>query len=360
MNKSSNKQIGILVALLGVSFYLLMSSARAAPGEVYAVNFADMIVKINPDNTIAPFFVLPEGGGGQMDCCPAPLAFDSRGNLYAGSFSGNIIKINSDGMGSLFSTMGNIGYSYASFAFDKNDNLFVSNSNTVNQPDNLPYNIYKYSPSGSKSLFASSEWGSGGIFTGLAFDRNGYLYAGQVDFLGADGKKYGLISKFSDDGSSAIFAIAEQANPRAIAFDSFGNLFVAEPPHGTFLNSVKGRILKYTPDGSFSVFADGYNVEEGIAFDVSGNLLVGLHSTIIKFSPDGIASPFGPPLGPFQPDTNFWGGIAVEPIHEPASMTILIAGMLSFAAFRQRNIISHSHSRCSCLGRYAKGSYTSL
>jgi hypothetical protein len=57
--------------------------------------------------------------------------------------------------------------------------------------------------------------------------------------------------KFSTNGTSSVFATATNglSGPRGLAFDSAGNLYVA--------NSLAGSILKFTPDGTSSVFASG-------------------------------------------------------------------------------------------------------
>ena len=92
----------------------------------------------------------------------------------------------------------------------------------------------------------------------------------------------------------------------ALAFDHFGNLFVA---NSTFdvNQTLQGTIIKITPDGVQSLFANvlaqgpiGVFLE-GLAFDHAGNLFVmaidlddpNLASTIYKFTPDGMQSTFG-------------------------------------------------------------------
>lgn len=52
--------------------------------------------------------------------------------------------------------------------------------------------------------------------------------------------------------------------PRGMAFDSSGNLFVANPE--------AGNIAKFTPDGHWSSFASGLVHPFGLAFDNAGDL----------------------------------------------------------------------------------------
>ena len=73
------------------------------------------------------------------------------------------------------------------------------------------------------------------------------------------------IYKFSPDGTQTIFATGLIA-PTGLAFDSLGNLFVAD--------NASGDIYEYTPDGSRSVFASGLNDPFALAFHQSGILFV--------------------------------------------------------------------------------------
>ncbi len=90
--------------------------------------------------------------------------------------------------------------------------------------------------------------------------------------------------------SEQSFARVGQNAPKGMAFDSAGNIFVA--------NSHIGRIFKFTPDGNRSVFVSGLTHPFGIAFDNTGNLLVAdlqpdqKSGVILKFTPDGVRSTF--------------------------------------------------------------------
>jgi hypothetical protein len=103
----------------------------------------------------------------------------------------------------------------------------------------------------------------------------------------------------------SIFA-SGLSRPRGVAFDHFGNLFVAtntlDPNSGHFT----GAILKIAPDGTQTTFANVNGPSNdfflsGLAFDQSGNVYVMAlddtvpvaPSTIYKFVPDGGQSTFG-------------------------------------------------------------------
>ena len=134
--------------------------------------------------------------------------------------------------------------------------------------------------------------------TGLVFDNAGNLY------VASDGRARDLIVKFTPDGTVSIFANSGLSNPSGLAFDTAGNLYVANPNNNT--------IQKFTPDGIGTEFAneqDGLQQPTALAFDTAGNLYVsnaiggpmGIGS-IEKFTPDGVGSVFadtglGTPFG---------------------------------------------------------------
>jgi len=78
---------------------------------------------------------------------------------------------------------------------------------------------------------------------------------------------------YAPDGTASIFA-SGLPRPRGLAFDGFGNLFVATVDTSTTFHDDKGQILKFAPDGTVTVFAAGAGLEtpEGLAFDSVGNL----------------------------------------------------------------------------------------
>jgi DNA-binding beta-propeller fold protein YncE len=157
--------------------------------------------------------------------------------------------------------------------FDTAGNLYVSSDAPV-------YKIVKVAPDGTVSVFARS-----GVRCphGLTFDQNGNLYVANACA--------NTIEKFTPDGRGTEFANADDGldQPVGLIFDSAGNLFVSNAQGGR--NNL-GSVLKFTPDGAGSVFADtGFHTAFGLAFDSDGNLYVSnadaRHSSIEKFAPDG-------------------------------------------------------------------------
>src|SRR6266536_6024054 len=75
---------------------------------------------------------------------------------------------------------------------------------------------------------------------------------------------------YAPDGTGSIFA-SGLLRPRGLAFDGFGNLFVATLDTATLFDS-QGQILKFAPDGTVTVLASRLHSPEGLALDGAGNL----------------------------------------------------------------------------------------
>ena len=138
--------------------------------------------------------------------------------------------------------------------------------------------IYRFAPSGARSIFVS---GLGGP-EGLAFDSNGNLFISETGS--------GIIHKFATDGSQTTFASGLNG-PASLVFDATGNLFDAE-----FFGGV---IFKFTPDGERTTFATALNGPANLIFDSSGNLFeADFHSgTIFRFTPGGTRTTFASNVG---------------------------------------------------------------
>jgi sugar lactone lactonase YvrE len=157
-------------------------------------------------------------------------------------------------------------------AFDKTGNLYVSSDDPAN------YSIQKIAPDGTVTVFANSDLRGPHA---LAFDKNGNLYVANIL---AD-----TIVSFTPAGVGTVFADGTDGleHPVDLVFDKSGNLYVSCAFGGP---TRTGTVLKFSPDGVVSVFADsGFSLPWGLAMDRDGNLYVGNFraSTIEKFSPTG-------------------------------------------------------------------------
>ena len=100
-------------------------------------------------------------------------------------------------------------------------------------------NIYKFTPGGTRSTFASgliAPWG-------LAFDSAGNLFEANNDRNGP-----ATIFKFTPGGARSTFA-SGLLSPYGLACDSEANLFEAD--------AGSGNIYKFNPGGTRSTFASG-------------------------------------------------------------------------------------------------------
>jgi hypothetical protein len=159
----------------------------------------------------------------------------------------------------------------ADLAADHSGNLFLAAPNSNS--------IFKFSPNGTKSTFAT------GVEGALAFDAAGNLFVGVSDATGT-------IFKFAPDGTKSTFA-AGVGNPVSLTFDPAGNLYAYD------LQS--GSIFKFAPDGGKSTFKEGKKPPSqmfansiAIACDRAGNLFAAdsESDTIFKFAPNGIRTTF--------------------------------------------------------------------
>src|SRR5207253_8996707 len=206
------------------------------------------------------------------------MVFDSAGNFFFltnpddpdnfFAFDGTITKIDRSGNVTTFFT--NNQLFFEGLAVDGANNLFVTASDAF--APQSPGTIYKITPDGVVSTFgstAAAPWG-------LACDSSGNLYVAEHN----DGTSPGVIYKFSPMGVRSVFAgtsafsppfTSTTQPPAGVAVDASGNVF-ASATDGT----TPGTILKFSPDGSSeTVFASGLSIEpRGIAFDADGNLFV--------------------------------------------------------------------------------------
>jgi subtilisin-like proprotein convertase family protein/sugar lactone lactonase YvrE len=159
---------------------------------------------------------------------------------------------------------------------------------------NLDNPVSEYDANGNGSTFASTLNGVTNP-TAAAFDSSGNLYV--ADYA------YSTVEKYSPPNTNGTVFIPDTSglnNPYALAFDSAGNLYVANYASGGIgIGGVNdGTIMKFSPGGVLlSTFATGLNGPLALAFDASNNLYVANSSdgsdglgTIEMFTPSGVGT----------------------------------------------------------------------
>ena len=165
--------------------------------------------------------------------------------------------------------------------------------------------IEKVTPSGTLSVVVGNGTGTSGPPTPgpatsstldnpqqLAFDSSGNLYI-------ADDNNH-EVEKVTPSGQLSIFAgtgvsgaptpglatSSKLSNPAGIALDSAGDVYIADQGNNV--------IEKVTPSGQLSIFATGFSTPYNIAFDSSNNLYVADagNQRIAKVTPGGTVSTF--------------------------------------------------------------------
>jgi DNA-binding beta-propeller fold protein YncE len=246
---------------------------------------------------------------------PGAIAFDGSGDLFVANGSvvskfnpsGNVINAN-------FATGLNAP---DGLVFDSSGNLYAANSGGGT--------VSEIAPNGSviNASFAS------GLSSpeGLAFDSSGNLYVANYNS--------GTVSKFAANGNliNASF-VSGLSNPKGLAFDSSGNLYVSSGYNN-------GMVSEYGPSGNLitTSFAPGVKNPEGLAFDSSGDLWVA--------NSGGIGGQF--PITEYNSSGNLINTlsdndflylmqqtfVAIQPVPEPASLTLLTAGAMALFSARR-------------------------
>jgi sugar lactone lactonase YvrE len=200
-------------------------------------------------------------------------AVDAQGNIFA-TFSGargqkspvSVFKIDSKGDVQPFVT----GLMNATgLALDRNGYLYVSSR--------YDGTVHRVSPDGATSVYAEGM----GIATGIAFDVAGNLYVGD---------RSGTIFKIAQDRQIFVFATLEPSVAAYhLAFGLDGTLFVTAPTTSSY-----DSVYAIDQDGVVRVYYRGLGRPQGLAVDVAGNLYVSASLRgkrgIVSITPSGETS----------------------------------------------------------------------
>lgn len=150
---------------------------------------------------------------------PIALDWDSAGNLYVSNFGGSttVTKISPDGTPENFASISQMSR-VSSLCLDDQDNIFVTSANNGD--------VYKITPSGDISLFAST--GTGGIGF-IQYDRTNnkfyatILQANKIMEIDANGNHQLLIDSSNSGVQDGPLDIATIEPPLGLAVSRDGN-----------------------------------------------------------------------------------------------------------------------------------------
>jgi sugar lactone lactonase YvrE len=279
-------------------------SWRAAADTLYTIDInASAVMKISPAGVASQFAHFDGVDGG--------LALDRSGNVYVNGLSG-VFKITPDGIASHLAISNTAAA--GNLAFDSTGILYAG----INESQ-----IVAISPAGVVTRFVAIQE------NGLAVDSSNNLYVSNY-FPGAHGE----IDKFTPQGNFSLFASA-LASPQGLAFDSHGNLFVAE--------GIAGTIDQISPSGVLTNFASGLSMPTSLAFGSNDNLFVttadsSFSQSIDEISPTGVVTPYASGL-----NSTFAIAVAVP---EPSAMFVIIGVGLSVVGRRRwtwKSKFGHPH-----------------
>lgn len=228
-------------------------------------------------------------GSGALFNFPFGIAADTSGNVYvADTYNGLIRKITP--AGAVSTLAGGYGGPYG-VAVDSSGDIYFPDGNVIWE---IPQGGSATTLAGTGS--SGSDDGPGSLATfkypwGVAVDQLGNVYVadtgnntirritlgGAVTTLAGSA---GVTSGYVEGQGS----IARFNQPRGIAVDATGNVYVAD--------SGNNAIRKITPSGSVTTMAGGFGGPEGVAVDSSGSVYVADSSNrlIRKITADGVVS----------------------------------------------------------------------
>lgn len=222
---------------------------------------------------------------------PMGVAVDSSGNVYVADAGNNQIrKISSSGSVTLLAgsrSKGSADGTGSAASFNSPFGVAVDSSGNVYVADTLNSMIRKITPTGVVTTIGAKNTAKFTQPEGIAVDANGNVYvsdisshsilkitpAGVISTLAGNYASHG----FSDGtGTAATFF-----NPKGIAVDSSGNIYVADTNNQA--------LRKITPAGVVTTVASSLGSISNVVIDGSGNIYVSDHGegTIRKLTLPG-------------------------------------------------------------------------
>jgi uncharacterized protein (TIGR03437 family) len=230
--------------------------------------------------------VEPLGNGGPASSAlldfPWAVAVDSVNNIYIADGNGHgIRKINSTGLISAFSTINAVD-----LKIDSSGNIYAADGVST---------IYKITPAGVATAIAGGSLGFGGdggpataarlnAPSGIAFDSQGNLYIADTDNCRVRKVAAGTITTVAGggicgfNGDNGQATAAQLAFPTSVAVDNSGNIYISE--YFYIRKVIASSGLMTTIAGQGSALGNGLAINAAIGYtdalltDNSGNLYV--------------------------------------------------------------------------------------
>ena len=178
-------------------------------------------------------------------------------------------------------------------AYDSAGNMYISQFNNIIVQITSTGGVSTIAGLAGSAAFADATRGTNARFSnpqGIAVGPDGNLYV--ADYLNKRIRKivpsgYFPVTTFAGSGTfgtaDGSAATAKFSYPKDIAFDSAGNMYVAD----------NTSIRKITPDGTVSTFVGGLGTINGLTVDKrDGTIYVAANGNIRKITPGGVVSTF--------------------------------------------------------------------
>lgn len=285
-------------------FSTITGLAVAQDGTIIVVDHDNAVLRKILDGQVSTFVSLGGGGSGYILENPA---FDAAGNLY--------VPLNMMGKVSMVTPAGAVsdavtGLTYPSWAS-------VSPAGDLWVIDEMGGLVYQIGPGGTRTLvsftYAAGDPGGTGAVAGmksLAFDGAGHMYlCGYTQILQVDAtNQVTTLAQVDGNGNGSGYF-------ETVAWSPAGFLWAPETSNGGVIGKVAPG-LTYTPVAGAAAQVgdlDGpgaqalFNGPGGIAFDLSGNVLVadGGNGRLRSVAPDGTVATL-PLAGGAAPGSCLW------------------------------------------------------
>jgi len=200
-------------------------------GSTY--NLTSYVYKVTPQGNLSTFASANTSGS-----CGTDLVFDSSGNLYwavMNSYNGStydltsyVYKITPGGTMTTFASTSTYGALETALVKDSSDNLYwaVVNAQRTGPIYNLTSYVYKITPSGTMTTFASVNT-SGGNGTNLVWDSGGNLYWAVTNHYNGSYNLTSYVYKVTPQGNLSTLASTSTNGGTGtdLIFDSSNNLY---------------------------------------------------------------------------------------------------------------------------------------